>query len=129
MTKIVINACFGGFGLSDKACEKLINEYNWKVIDADVLYNLSDEEIEKLGKHLIIRDERSILTKLYRIPYHLSGEIRDDPDVVAVVEELRREANAKCAELKVVEIPDDVEWEIEEYDGNEWVSEKHRRWW
>ena len=32
------------------------------------------------------------------------------------------------SDLKVVEIPDDVEWEIEEYDGNEWVSEVHRCW-
>jgi hypothetical protein len=28
----------------------------------------------------------------------------------------------------VVEIPDGVEWEIAEYDGLEWVAEKHRTW-
>jgi hypothetical protein len=28
----------------------------------------------------------------------------------------------------VIEIPDDVEWEVEEYDGLEWVAEKHRTW-
>ena len=27
-----------------------------------------------------------------------------------------------------VEIPDDVEWQIEEYDGTEHISEKHRTW-
>ena len=27
-----------------------------------------------------------------------------------------------------VEIPDDVEWQIEEYDGSEWIAEKHRIW-
>jgi hypothetical protein len=27
-----------------------------------------------------------------------------------------------------VDIPDDVKWEIEEYDGNEWVAEVHRTW-
>jgi len=30
--------------------------------------------------------------------------------------------------LKIVDIPDGVEWEIEEYDGMEWVAEKHRTW-
>lgn len=30
--------------------------------------------------------------------------------------------------LILEDIPDDVEWEIEEYDGLEWVSEKHRTW-
>ncbi len=25
-------------------------------------------------------------------------------------------------------IPDDVKWQIEEYDGLEWIAEKHRTW-
>jgi hypothetical protein len=27
-----------------------------------------------------------------------------------------------------VDIPDDVNWYIEEYDGNEHVAERHRTW-
>jgi hypothetical protein len=53
---------------------------------------------------------------------------RDDPDLVAVVEELGNQANGRHAELKVVDIPDDVNWCIEEYDGREWVAERHRTW-
>ena len=53
---------------------------------------------------------------------------RDDPALVQVVEELGAKADGSCASLKVVEIPDDVEWEIAEYDGREWVAEKHRTW-
>jgi hypothetical protein len=30
--------------------------------------------------------------------------------------------------LAIVEIPDDVQWIIEENDGMEWVAEKHRTW-
>jgi hypothetical protein len=37
-------------------------------------------------------------------------------------------ANGACADLKIVEVPDEVDWYIEEYDGNEWVAEKHRTW-
>jgi hypothetical protein len=44
------------------------------------------------------------------------------------VEQLGNAANGDFAELKVVEIPDDVEWIIQEYDGDEWISEKHRTW-
>jgi len=44
------------------------------------------------------------------------------------VEELGEKANGQCADLKIVEIPDDVEYEIEEYDGVEWVAENHRTW-
>jgi hypothetical protein len=30
--------------------------------------------------------------------------------------------------LTIVDIPDDIEWQIEEYDGMEWVAEVHRIW-
>lgn len=53
---------------------------------------------------------------------------RNDPALVQVVEEMGADADGRCAELKVVDIPDDVEWQIEEYDGIEWVAEKHRTW-
>lgn len=53
---------------------------------------------------------------------------RDDDKLVRVVEELRAEANGHCAELKVVTIPDDVQWVITESNGIEHVSEVHRTW-
>jgi hypothetical protein len=82
MTKVVINVCYSGFGLSDAA--------------------------------------------LAMLPDGFTG--RDDPRLVAVVEELGVKANGYFAELKVVAIPDDVSWHIEEYDGCEWVAEDHRTW-
>jgi hypothetical protein len=59
---------------------------------------------------------------------HDDIRFRTDPRVIKVVEELGPDANVWCSELKIVEVPDDVEIEIEEYDGAEWVSEKHRTW-
>lgn len=53
---------------------------------------------------------------------------RDDPHLVAVVRELGAKADGMCASLKVVEIPNEVEWEVKDYDGVEWVAEKHRTW-
>ena len=92
MQKIVINACFGGFHLSEKA----------------------EARLRELG------DEHT---------GHRDDEFRDCPLLVQVVEELgEKGASDALSELKVIEIPDGVEWEIEEYDGNEWVSEKHRKW-
>ena len=53
---------------------------------------------------------------------------RDDAALIQVVEELGDAANGFAADLKIVDIPDGVDWYIEEYDGNEWVAERHRTW-
>jgi hypothetical protein len=89
--KIVINACHGGFGLSEKALEIYRKEVN-------------DTEADE-----------------WDIP-------RDHPVLVRLVQELRDEVNTRFSELKVVEIPDGIEWTICEYDGLEWVAEAHRTW-
>lgn len=44
---------------------------------------------------------------------------RDDPNLVSVVEELGEAADGVCAMLKVIEIPEGIEWEISDYDGME----------
>ena len=53
---------------------------------------------------------------------------RDDPDLVYIVETQGHQCWGTHAELKVVEVPNDVDWQIDEYDGLEWVAEKHRTW-
>ena len=45
-----------------------------------------------------------------------------------MVEELGERANSIFSDLKIVEVPDDVEWTIKDYDGIEWVAEVHRTW-
>lgn len=88
--KIVINKCYGGFGLSKEAYKHL--GLVWDGCGHKYINN------------------------------------RTNPKLVKCVETLGCIANGSSAELKVVEIPDDVEWEINEYDGVEWISEKHRTW-
>jgi hypothetical protein len=54
---------------------------------------------------------------------------RTDAALIQTIEELGIEKSSGVyAELKIVDIPDDVEWEIDEYDGKEWVAEVHRTW-
>jgi len=54
---------------------------------------------------------------------------RNDPILVQVIEQLGiNEASGRYANLKIVEIPDDVEWELVEHDGKEYVAECHRTW-
>ena len=91
MIKIVINKCFGGFGLSEEAIAK----YN----TAKGTSGISIYDIE-----------------------------RDDPELIAVVEELGQTAGGRYAELIIIEIPDGVEYTIEDYDGIESIHEVHRSW-
>jgi len=59
---------------------------------------------------------------------HWRYEERAEPTLVRIVEEMGEAADGRFAALKIVEIPDDVQWHIEEYDGKEWVSENHETW-
>ena len=114
--KVVINRCFGGFGLSHEAImlyAKRTN-LNLKAIkhSSDLLgYVYYIDGVEDEDHHFS--------------DYDLS---RNDEQLVAVVEELGDAANGWAAELAIVEIPDDVDWYIEEYDGSEHVAERHRTW-
>ena len=53
---------------------------------------------------------------------------RTNPRLVEVVETLGKDASGGFANLEVVEVPDDVNWEIHDYDGWETIHEKHRVW-
>mgnify|MGYP003331641397 FL=1 len=81
-------------------------------------FSLSDLAEKLYRKHAGITDDN-----------WYSGDVeRDDSILVSIVRELGAAANGSCANLKIVEIPAEVEWQIEEYDGREWVAEKHRIW-
>jgi len=74
-------------------------------------------------------EEKESYNKAYDDIYLSAREIpRDDLLLVQVVEELGKAASGRAADLKIVEIPEDVEWQIEEYDGLEYVAEKHKTW-
>jgi hypothetical protein len=61
--------------------------------------------------------------------YNIMCVKRDDPLLVQVVEQYDWSTVRKSKRLKVVEIPDDVEWYVYEADdGQESVHEEHRVW-
>jgi hypothetical protein len=44
------------------------------------------------------------------------------------VQELGDKANTSFSKLSVIEIPDNIECFIQDYEGMEWVVEAHRTW-
>lgn len=102
MPKVVINSCFGGFGLSVAA----IDLYHEK---KELVYRENGKDYDKFD-------------------FEEDYIERDDPVLVQVVEELGKKANDSCSSLRIVDVPDDVKWHIEDYDGMEHVAEDHRTW-
>ena len=134
--KIVVNRCYGGFGLSVKAVLEYAKFKGFKLYPCidKYPYDFKNPRFEpcKDGDSLLIHYFKEPLMedgKCVEDSYFLENSInRDDPALVKVVEELGEKANSRYSQLKIVEIPDNVKWEIEEYDGFERVSEIHRTW-
>ena len=82
--KLVINRCYGGFGLSEKA-------------ESILLMILGEDGSNEMERH--------------------------NPIFVALVENMGEAVNGSFAKLEVVEIEDGLDYDIEEYDGYESVSE------
>lgn len=96
----MINRCYGGFSLSDQV---------------KALYKEATREITRPPNWFLITDVR-----------------RDDPVLIQIIESVGvQSAGGGFARLKIIEIPDDVApdgWIIQDYDGMEWVAERHRVW-
>jgi hypothetical protein len=116
MTKVIINQCWGGFGLSDAAFEWLIKEKKWKTTKYDKKGAYCDKTAD-----IVIGDKKDT----YYIKYNLVGynsdkEIRTNPDLIECVETLGSEiASGELGCLKIIEVPDDEDWYIHDYDGME----------
>jgi uncharacterized protein involved in tellurium resistance len=112
---IVINTQHGGFGLSQGAQIAYLerSQIPYRLVDRDDRHSNQryGPMIMVNGKHWYDKD----------IP-------RDDHVLVALVRELGLSANGEHARLKVVRVPANVDWQIEDYDGREWISEQHRTW-
>jgi len=116
--KIAINVRHGGFGLSDKACQWLIDNKGWTVTDyKDGDYANPDADFVSTKNA-----EFSFREKYHLVQSESSKSFRNNPDLIEVIETLGAEANGNFADLEIVEIPDDVDWQIEEYDGVEWIA-------
>ena len=137
--KLVINRCYGGFGVSTEALKLLIARGS-KAVEVSEPENyygrrgLSGYE-EDVAKSRDAGDGyrcNPFVGTLYRdgkiYNYRSDHDTRNDPVLISVVEELGEKANGEFADLSIVEVPDDVSWEIDEYDGIESVHEVHRVW-
>jgi len=100
--KVIINRCFGGFGVTEEV-------YNELGIKWDGYGFLNNESLN------IVSDN-----------YH---QYRQDKRLIDAVEKIGVSlSSSSMAQLEIVEIPDDMDFYIHEYDGTESIHESHRSW-
>ena len=129
MTKIVYNACFGGFSLSDAAImryaeikgitlyphvEERFGRTTYYLCPPEEYFRINAEEAN--GPVRPGRFERS--NALYFSDCDFE---RTDPVLVQVVEELGGKANGSSAALRIAKVRAGTRYRIDEYDGSESV--------
>ena len=139
--RLVLNKCYGGFGLSRKAIMRYaeikgIKLYPWISSITKSVYKekavLDNPEIslnyctKSLIKEATEKEDAEYEEGSFFSEYDIA---RTDPALIQTIEELgSEEASGKCAQLAIIEIPDDIDYLIDEYDGIEHIAENHRTW-
>lgn len=149
--KVVINKCYGGFGLSPEATLWLFERgYAGEGFKTSVDKHFSSEKEDDpdsiLSRTRALKDwraylktkpeekqaRRSLFVTVFspdeKFTLYARDIPRNDPLLIKCIETLGEKANGDCAKLEIIEIPDGIEWEIDEYDGNESIDEVHRSW-
>ena len=107
MKQVVVNSCYGGFGNFTEEAVKL-----YKKIGGPLVFekgNFCSEDYYSITKY---KDEWISDSDV---------KVRTDPTLVKVVLELGEKASTLFSKHEVVEISDDAEYEISDYDGVETV--------
>ena len=130
MTKIVYNATYGGFSLSDEAIMRYaeikgITLYRENEQFLTSYYLCPPEEWDRIHNEELDAPEGPDRFVRSNALYFSTRDIeRNDPALVQVVEELGDKANGDYAKLRIAEVPAGDLYRIDEYDGYESVETK-----
>lgn len=140
--KVVINTSFGGFSLSPEALIWLYEKgYRGNLYTIEHYYGKNNEtmykrDLETWEKYInkeplddLDIDDVTCFTPDKKHILHEYNIDRNEPLLVQCIQELgEKSCGSYCGKLKIVEIPDNVKYTIESYDGKEHVAEVHRTW-
>ena len=100
--KIVKNKCLGGFSLTEAVYKELGIAWD--------------------GYGYLYNEDLNLDSDNYNL-------YRADKKLIAAIEKIGLEESAgKHASLKIIDIPDDIDWYISESEGIETIHEDHQRW-
>ena len=138
--KIAVNRCYGGFGLSPKAIEYYLSLKGLPCFfykQTKYKHNGGVNEFIKVSTDeasgwdtVYTKDLGDTISEYNKEHYFYFRDIeRNDPLLIQTIEHIgNKESSGPCAAVDIVDIPDGIQWEIDEYDGMESVHEAHRSW-
>ena len=136
--KVILNKCYGGFGVSQKAYELYAKKkgieifaYKLECTNDKPIYRKTDMGssiftitfTKDFGDYVDLYDDNS-----EKYILELCSNHREDRVLIEVVEELGDRANSPFSKLVIVDIPDGMEYEIDDYDGVETLHQKVEKW-
>lgn len=138
MKKVILNKCYGGFDVSKEAYMLYAKKkgltlylYESNFVDRKFIYKKVNND-DSIFRHYFTKDmgdNVEINNEDYdKYCLYLRDEHREDPVLIEVVEELGEKASGRFGNLQVVEIPDDLDYVIDEYDGIETLHQKVQEW-
>lgn len=130
--EVILNKCYGGFGVSDAAYRMYAAKSGLDLFAYDVSGNrlpvgssnfCVTYYTKDFGEHL---DRKNEDTRGYF--FRLDDSHRTDPLLIEVVKELGDDADSAFSKLKIVDIPDGMDYVIDDYDGIETLHQKVMEW-
>jgi hypothetical protein len=119
MVLVAVNKDYGGFSIS----KEVVDIMKSKGVPVD--FSEQDEKdnkffpVEEYGYH-VYNENFGIESEDY-------NACRTFPPLIEAIREAKN-PNGKMSDIAIIEIPDDVDWYIDEFDGYEIIREKHRTW-
>lgn len=131
--KVVVNKCYGGFCLSHKAVMRYAELKGIKLfVEEDHIfphyYLVEPSKYKECSKKWFEEDGNNKRINEKNWYFSANRLERTDKILIQVIEELGKEASTNLSSLVIVEIPDGIEYEIDDYDGIESIHEVHRSW-
>lgn len=132
--KVILNKCYGGSRPSYAAYMYYAQKKGWDIfaytMDGFHSYRRAEKPSDLRFATFTIKDygdnpksfdwENDVL--------YLGGDFREDPVLIEVVEALGKAASSELSRLVVVEIPADLDYVIDDYDGVETLHQRVEEW-
>lgn len=146
--KIAINICFGSFDLSPKSllwlynngCNDIVLPVNLKIFLRTTSKIQAEDDIKKEIEKwkecknnnfenindcmVFTEDYQHYLSPIHFVKY----ENREDPLLIRCIESLKEEVDTPMSQVRIIEIPEGVDYQIANNDGYEYIREKSREW-